>query len=230
MNEPTMIEAATPTNGATSNPESVAATADKLYGEQEASTPQTPKAEEAKGSVTGDTQGTTEAESESSEVKEEAKGAPEKYEFKAPEGKEFDADVLTAYSKVAKELNLTQDAAQKLLDQMGPVMAQRQSDQIQAVRKSWTEASTADKEFGGEKLSENLGTARKALDMFGTAELRNLLNESGLGSHPEVIRFMYRAGKAISEDRFVGGAAGSPPKGLPKSFAEAADALYSTNT
>jgi hypothetical protein len=45
---------------------------------------------------------------------------------------------------------------------------------------------------------------------FGTPELRTLLNESGLGNHPEVIRMMYRAGKAISEDRFVAPSAGGP--------------------
>jgi hypothetical protein len=86
--------------------------------------------------------------------------------------------------------------------------------------------SKGDKEFGGDKLSENLGVAKKALDAFGTAELRSLLNQSGLGDHPEVIRFMYRAGKAISEDRFVGGAP-AVGKGAPKNFADFADVLYS---
>jgi len=53
------------------------------------------------------------------------------------------------------------------------------------------------------KLAESLGTAKKALDAFGTPELQTLLNESGLGNHPEIIRFMVRAGRAISQDTFV---------------------------
>ena len=87
--------------------------------------------------------------------------------------------------------------------------------------------SEVDKEFGGEKLSENLSTAKKALDQFGTPELRSLLNESGLGNHPEFIRFMFRAGKSISEDRYVGQANGAAPtQGRPRDFASQAAFLY----
>lgn len=135
-------------------------------------------------------------------------GAPENYEFKAPEGMQFDESVIGAFSEVAKELNLPQDQAQKVLDKMAPVIAARQIEQIQAASTEWAEAAKTDKEFGGDKLAENLGTAKKALDALATPELRALLEQSGLGNHPEVIRVFYRAGKAISEDRFVGGKQG----------------------
>lgn len=142
-------------------------------------------------------------------------GAPEKYEFKAPEGKEFDPAVIGQFSELAKELNLSQDAAQKILDKMGPTLASRQVEAIEAARTEWANASTTDKEFGGDKLTENLAVAKKALDSFGTPELRSLLNQSGLGNHPEVIRFMYRAGKAISEDGFVPGSRSSSAESDP---------------
>lgn len=151
---------------------------------------------------------TTEAKAEGTKTEgEQAKpeGAPEKYEFKAPEGREFDPAVLTPFSEVAKELNLSQGAAQKILDKVAPVIESRQIEQIQALRADWVKQSSSDKEFGGEKFDENLGIAKKARDAFGTPELRTLLNDSGLGDHPEVIRWMYRVGKAISEDRFVAG-------------------------
>ena len=83
-----------------------------------------------------------------------------------------------------------------------------------------------DKEFGGPALAENLSVAKKALDAFGTAELRTLLNESGLGNHPEIVRLFFRAGKAISEDRVVTGSTGQAKAG-PKSFSDLADVLYS---
>ncbi len=130
---------------------------------------------------------------------------PEKYEFKAPEGTEYDPEVLEAFSGAARKGGLSQDAAQKLIDEMAPALAARQVDQVQAIHHEWLETSSADKEFGGEKLKENLGVARKALDSFGTPELRTLLDETGLGNHPEVIRVLYRVGKAISEEKFVGG-------------------------
>lgn len=146
-------------------------------------------------------------------------GAPEQYEFKAPEGQKFDDAVLGAFSEVAKELNLSQSAAQKVLDKVAPVIQARQLEQIEAVRTAWAESAKTDKEFGGDKLNESLSVAKKALDQFGSPELKKLLNESGLGNNPEVIRAFYRAGKAISEDTFVGGKA-------PKANANDARTLY----
>lgn len=105
-------------------------------------------------------------------------------------------------------MDLPQDKAQLMLDKMAPVLAQRQAEQIQAVRTEWADTSRADKEFGGDKLGESLATAKKAMDAFATPELRTLLDESGLGNHPEVIRLFYRTGKAMSEDSLVTGAPG----------------------
>ena len=166
----------------------------------------------------------------SDQAPEAPKGAPEKYEFKPVEGRELDSETMSTFAEVAKEAGLTQDAAQKILDRMAPQMAQRQQAQIEAIRNEWVAASKTDSEFGGEKIAENLATAKKALDQFGTPELRALLNESGLGNHPEIIRLMYRAGKAISEDTYVGRAASVGGKPAPKSFADAAAALYSNQT
>lgn len=144
---------------------------------------------------------------------QKAEGAPERYEFQAPEGRQYDPTVLEAYSEVARELNLSQDAAQKVLDKVAPVIQSRQHEQVQAAREEWSSTAKADKEFGGDHLDENLATAKKALDTFGTPELRQLLNESGLGNHPEVIRVFYRAGKAISEDTHVSGQGGQSNQG-----------------
>lgn len=147
-----------------------------------------------------------------------AAGAPEKYEpFTAPEGTALDAAVMTEFETAARELNLPQDAAQKLIDKMAPVMAKQQTAQLEQLRTDWAAASTSDKEFGGDKLTENLGFARKAMDTFGTPELKTMLNDTGLGNHPDVVRFMVRAGKAISEDRIVTGGA---PASANRSAAE----------
>ena len=224
MNEPTMTEAPTTTEGspASEAPKGATATADVLYGGQQ----QAPKAQDQQAAESADTG--------KPEATEQAKpeGAPEKYEFKAPEGKQLDAETVEAFSEVAKELNLTQDAAQKMLTAMSDKLGARQAAQVDAVRSQWAESSKADKEFGGDKITENLSVAKKALDTFGTAELRSLLNDSGLGNHPEVIRFMFRAGKAISEDRYVGPSTGSTTarSNGPMDFAGAAAALYSNHS
>lgn len=133
---------------------------------------------------------------------------PESYDLKMPEGVELDKDAADEFTSIAKELKLDQASAQKLAD-VGAKMAQRRVEQHAKLVESWVEQVKTDKDIGGDKLEENLGVARKALEAFGTPELRDVLNASGLGNHPEVIRAFVKAGRAISEDKFVKGA----PKG-----------------
>ncbi len=133
-------------------------------------------------------------------------GAPEKYEFTQPDGQQFDSAVLAAYSEIAKELKLPQAHAQKVIDKVAPVIQARQAEHLAQVKQDWAAAATIDKEFGGDNLQINMSAAKKALDAFGTPELKGLLEETGLGNHPEVIRMFYRAGKAIQQDTVVMGA------------------------
>ena len=173
----------------------------------------------------------TTVESETSES-ETPEGAPDKYEFNAkvadaPE--ELDPEVLTAFGEVAKELNLPQEAAQKVLDKVAPVIQAKQAKVLEEVKAGWVSDSQADKEFGGENLNDNLEVAKSALDAFGNQALKSLLVETGFGNHPEIIRFMYRAGKAISEDSYVGNSEGADYSGNngPKDFNAIANSLYS---
>lgn len=155
-----------------------------------------------------DTTALTAPETQATEAQAVEPQIPESYEFQMPEGVEIDQDAVQEFSGLAKELKLDQANAQKVADIAVKMMA-KQTEQHQNLVTSWTEQTKADKEFGGDRLSENLAVAKKALDTFGTPELRDVLNMTGLGNHPEVIRAFYRAGKAISEDRFISGS----PKG-----------------
>lgn len=148
-------------------------------------------------------------------------GAPEKYEFTFEEGQEPDPVVLQDFSSLAKELDLPQDKAQAILSKMSPVIAAQQAQRLEAASKQWAQESTANPEFGGANLQENLGIAKGALDKFGTPKFVEMLNQSGLGNHPEVIGFLYRAGKAMSNDSIVTGGNATPNSGsrdLAKSF------------
>ena len=172
----------------------------------------------------------TAVENETSE-KDAPEGAPDKYEFNAkvadaPE--ELDPEVLTAFGDVAKELNLPQEAAQKVLDKVAPVIQAKQAKAIEQTKVEWANQSKSDQEFGGESLSDNLDVAKASLDTFGTDSLKSLLHETGFGNHPEIIRFMYKAGKAISEDSYVGNSEGAVGKSnAPKDFNSIANTLYS---
>lgn len=143
------------------------------------------------------------------------KTVPESYELKMPEGVQLDQAAAEEFTAIAKELGLDQEAAQKVAD-VGAKMAQRQAEAHAKLVESWVEQVKTDQEIGGDKLDENLGIARKALDMFGSPELKDLLNSTGLGNNPTIIKAFYKAGKAISEDGFVKGSPKGPETDIAK--------------
>lgn len=145
------------------------------------------------------------AEPKTDDAKAKPEGAPEKYDFKAPEGLTLSDKVMDNLADVSRELNLSQDAAQKLVDKMAPAMASQQQEALDGIKADWRQQSEGDKEFGGDKLQESMGHAKKALDAYGTPEFKQLLETTGLGNHPEVIRVLTRAGKAIGDDKLVTG-------------------------
>ena len=173
----------------------------------------------------------TTVESKTSES-EAPEGAPENYEFNAKVAdapQELAPEVLTAFGDVAKELNLSQEAAQKVLDKVAPVVQAKQAKALEDAKAGWVNDSQSDEEFGGENFDANLKTAKSALDTFGNDALKSLLVETGFGNHPEIIRFMYRAGKAISEDSYIGNSEGADSLRTsgPKDFNAIANSLYS---
>ena len=156
----------------------------------------------------------------------DAPGAPDKYEFKAPEGQAFDESVIGKFSEVAKALNLPQDGAQRILDEVAPALQARSAQalaefyaDIGGMPNTWADTVKADKELGGANLERNLATAKKALDLGGES-LGKLLTKTGLGNHPDVIKWAVRVGKALSEDNFVSGGSS------PASSMDAATRLY----
>ncbi|MBW7715611.1 peptidase [Enterobacter kobei] len=135
-------------------------------------------------------------------------GAPEKYEFQAGEGVELDAEALKDFEPVARDLNLTNEQAQKLVDAYPKILAgvqQRQAEAWQKQTEGWAETVKADKEIGGDKLTANLSAAQRALDQFGTPELKEYLSATGLGNHPDLVKTFVKIGKAMSEDGMVDG-------------------------
>lgn len=145
-----------------------------------------------------------EAPKEEDKPEEEAPApkAPEKYEFKLAEGVALNEAAVAAFEPVARELDLTQEQADKLVDIYAAQEAARVQQWADTV-KGWTDAAKADTEFGGPKMAENMGVAVRALKEYGSPELNQLLDSFGIGNHPAFIRFAYRAGKALGEDKLV---------------------------
>jgi hypothetical protein len=133
-------------------------------------------------------------------------GAPEKYELAAPEGFQLEPETTAQFETVARELNLSNEQANKLIP-LGAQLAQKLAAQQQEGHAKqvaqWLEDSKADKEIGGDKFDASVQVALKARDKFATPELKTLMDQTGIGNHPEIVRLFHRIGTAIADDTFV---------------------------
>ena len=134
-------------------------------------------------------------------------GAPEAYtDFTLPEGIDMDVGTLDAFKGLAKELNIPQEAAQKLIDLQTTLVAKQADAYQQAVvaqGQKWAAEVKSDPELGGENYDKSVASAIKVIQSFGDPALTELLNDSGLGNHPALFKFCHRISAAISEDKFV---------------------------
>lgn len=133
--------------------------------------------------------------------------APEKYDFtalKLPEGVALDQPLLDAVSPVFKELGLTQEGASKLVEahikHLIAAEAKRESDFTDFMKRSVSEHQAAIRKEWGGAYDANLATAQKGMARVFSAEAKKLLDETGLGSHPEFLKAFLAVGKMVSED------------------------------
>lgn len=148
---------------------------------------------------------------EKADADAKAAKVPEKYELKLPDGMTLDPAETAAFETKARELGLSQKAAQELYELGANAVKKNHSTTSEAYAKqiadeqaSWLPLTSADKEYGGDKFAESKGIAQRA-QRFMSPEFKAVLNQTKLGNHPEFFRFAYRIGMAMSEDGFTQG-------------------------
>jgi hypothetical protein len=132
---------------------------------------------------------------------------PEKYDFKAvklPEGVKLDEPLLKDMEPVFKELGLSQENASKLVEMHAKTMAALET-QKEADFKTWMadqvkqHQATLRKEWGQE-FDANLAVAQRGMARVASPAMKALLDETGLGNHPEFVKAFLAVGKMVSED------------------------------
>ena len=137
-------------------------------------------------------------------------GAPEAYEPFEVDGQQFTQEQLEGFANTARELGLSQESAQKLVSTMVPTARKYLMDDLVVKSKQWAEDTKTDSEIGGAHFEENLGVAKAAYNEYATPKLKEILTNSGLGNHPEVVRLFVRLGKEMQQDKGVTGGASAP--------------------
>ena len=151
--------------------------------------------------------------------KDPERGAPEEYgDFAVPEGVKMEGQDLTEFKSFAKEQDLTQEQAQKVLDYAGPKI----KAMIEQPYKTWNETQTkwqaevkADPEIGGTNFERSVkeagsvfvpGEANPFVKSEADAKaLRDALNTTGAGNNPAIVKLFVKMGKLLSEPGHLAG-------------------------
>jgi hypothetical protein len=159
---------------------------------------------------------------EGKDKKPEIKASEEYAEFTIPEGTTLDEQSATEFKGLAKELDLTQEQAQKLLDFGGGKLRA----QIEAPYKLWAETQAkwqaevkADPEIGGTKFEQSIKDAAQVFvpgdsnpfvkDEAEAKSLRDALNMTGAGNNPAIVKLFVKIGTLLKEP---GSLSGGPVK------------------
>jgi len=184
----------------------------------DATTLQTTDAQADLSTATTDTQADS---SKSKDAATENQSTDADYDFTLPEGFTANEELAGDLKALAKENNLSKEVAQKFAD-LGVKMQQQQAEAWQTQVDQWAEQVKADKDLGGEKFNENISLAKQALDKFGGQELKDLLQSTGFGNHPAIVKAFYNIGKSVSNDTLV------VSNGSSKSEKSAASIMFPT--
>jgi hypothetical protein len=151
----------------------------------------------------------------------QSEGAPDSYEFTAPEGMEMDQGLADSVTPIFKELNLNQEQAGKLSAAYADHMkAQAEASQaaFSEQLETWKTELKNDQDFGGDKFEENAGAVSGFLHKTVPADLKDdllgMLNSTGVGNHPALVKYVHHLSKQFptGEDNPASSGANPPSR------------------
>lgn len=133
-------------------------------------------------------------------------------DFKIAEQLRVDEEILGLAKATFREMGLTQEQAQKLIDLQNSLALKQDATLTKTVEAEtqkligkWEAAVRADEELGGADLGEKMKIARSAATKLGCEDALMVISEARLSSNPAILRLLYRAGMALSEGAYVQG-------------------------
>lgn len=140
----------------------------------------------------------------------EGQAKSEYTDFSLPDGVQVDDAILGDFKALAAECGLSQESAQKMIDLQAKVNASAMENAMRQ-RQAWRQEITKDVEFGQGNLQTTVQDARKLLDTYDeSGNVLAMLEQSGFGDNPEVIKFLAKVSRALPrEDNVLTGREGA---------------------
>ena len=140
---------------------------------------------------------------------------------------EDDEGVLDDFKEFAHQNNLTQDQADNLLGLFSELEEEEAKNEEQAMEDLKVETTIGLQRDWGKNYDGNLDYARRAYAQFGTPELTEIMDNTGFGNHPEVIKAFSKVGQLLGEEALAVGTGLGRNQMSPQSAQEEIQALYS---
>ena len=140
---------------------------------------------------------------------------------------EDDEGVMDDFKNFAHQNNLTQNQADNLLDLFSEIQQDEAQNEQKAMDDLKVETTMGLQKEWGKNYDGNLDYARRAYAQFGTPELTEIMDGSGFGNHPEVIKAFSRVGQLLGEEALAVGTGLGRNQMSPQAAQEEIQALYS---
>lgn len=145
------------------------------------------------------------------ETEQQQQTAPEHYVLKNANGEDVEPQELEMMSRMFKDVNLSQEQAQKLYSayekEQGSFIEQSQKE-FNKMRDDWFNQTISDPQLGGQNIGQTKLCIKRVMQQCGNKELSEFLNKTGLGFNPAMVRFMTKVGELLGNDNhFVQGQA-----------------------
>lgn len=139
--------------------------------------------------------------------------------FTVPEGVTLDEERVTKFTDILRELETTGKADHAAVQQFGQKAVDFHVEEVQKAvenlqnsymtawekqKTDWKDTFMKDPELGGNRFQTTVDAARNFIRTHGGSpeqqqEFRDVMESSGLGNHPAVIRLLANAGTAMKE-------------------------------
>ena len=147
-----------------------------------------------------------------------------------PDGYNFGDDPdneLEFYRNATHQLGLTQDQAQNMLDLYASVQEEQNQANDQATADFAVNSQIELKREWGADYDGRLDQAQRAFGQFATPAFSELMDSTGLGNHPEVVKAFAKIGAMLGEDKLIVGTGLGQSRVTPHDAKDQIQSLYS---
>ena len=151
-------------------------------------------------------------------------GRPEKandYQFGDENGE------LDGFREFAHDTGLTQDQASNILKLYGDIQEEQEEAHQNGLEELRTNTTMELQKEWGKNYDGKMDYAKRAFAQFASPELSQLMDESGMGNHPEMLRVFAKVGELMGEDSLVVGTGLGSSQLSPEQAQQEIQALYS---